>query len=163
MRSVPLDDAARCSRRSSTHLTVTPVSIAASPTSAMYGYMLDLMPKLPPMSAGTMKRIRFSGRPSTRAVSGCMMNGPMKFDQTVSTSSIGSQRATMPYVSIGVEPYFGKRKRSRITTSASRNARSGSPYTRRRWFARFVPTASWRIGASGSSARSASTTAGSGS
>ncbi len=35
------------------------------------------------MSAGTMKRSLFSGTPSTRAVSGCMMNGPMKFDQSV--------------------------------------------------------------------------------
>ena len=45
--------------------------------------MLDLMPKLPPMSGGTMKRSLFSATPSTRAVSGCMMNGPMKFDHTV--------------------------------------------------------------------------------
>ena len=88
--------------------------------------MLDLIPNEPPMSGGTMKRSLFSASPSTRAVSGCMMNGPMKLDQTVQTPS-SSQRAMMPYVSMGVEPYFGKRKRSRSTTSASRNARSGSP------------------------------------
>ncbi len=62
----------------------------------MYGYMLDLMPKLPPISGGTMKRSLFSGTPRTRAVSGCMMNGPMKFDQSVYAPSIGSQRATTP-------------------------------------------------------------------
>ncbi len=49
----------------------------------MYGYMADLIPKLPPMSVDTMKRSRFSGTPSTRATSPCMMKGPMKFDQTV--------------------------------------------------------------------------------
>ena len=38
------------------------------------------------MSVGTMKRSLFSARPSTRAVSGCMMNGPMKFDQSVYAS-----------------------------------------------------------------------------
>src|SRR5262245_5588069 len=106
-RSVPLDEARRCSRRSSIHLTGTPVTLDARATSAMYGYMLDLMPKLPPMSAGTMNRSLFSGTPSTRAVSGCMMNGPMKFDQSVYASSSGSQRAMTPYVSMGVEPYFG--------------------------------------------------------
>jgi hypothetical protein len=58
--------------------------------------MLDLIPNEPPMSAGTMNRSRFSGRPSTRAVSGCMMNGPMKFDHTVHTPSGTSQRAMMP-------------------------------------------------------------------
>jgi len=79
------------------------------------------------MSGGTMKRSLFSARPSTRAVKGCMMNGPMKFDHTVHTPSSGSQRAMTPYVSIGVEPYFGKLNRSRITTSASRKAPSGSP------------------------------------
>ena len=80
---MPLDEASRCSRRSSIHFTGTPVTRAARAISAMYGYMLDLMPKLPPMSAGTMKRSLFSGTPSTRAVSGCMMNGPMKFDHIV--------------------------------------------------------------------------------
>ena len=79
------------------------------------------------MSAGTMKRSLFSGRPRTRAVSGCMMKGPMKFDHTVHTPSGRSHRAMTPYVSIGVDPYFGKMKRSLTTTSASRNARSGSP------------------------------------
>ena len=49
----------------------------------------DLIPKLPPMSVGTMKRSRFSGSCSTRATSGCMMNGPMKLDQIVSTPSSG--------------------------------------------------------------------------
>ena len=81
--SVPLDEARRCSCRSSIHFTGTPVRRAASAISAMYGYMLDLMPKLPPMSGGTMKRSLFSGTPRTRAVRGCMMNGPMKFDQSV--------------------------------------------------------------------------------
>ena len=42
-----------------------------------------------------MKRSRFSGTWSTRATSGCMMNGPMKFDHTVRVCSKGSQRATM--------------------------------------------------------------------
>ena len=41
------------------------------------------MPKLPPMSGGTMRRSLFSATPSTRAVIGCMMNGPMKFAQSV--------------------------------------------------------------------------------
>ena len=54
------------------------------------------MPNEPPMSVGTMKRSLFSARPRTRAVSGCMMNGPMKFDHTVHTPSIGSQRAMTP-------------------------------------------------------------------
>ncbi len=58
--------------------------------------MLLLMPKEPPMSAGTMNRSRFSGSCSTRATSGCMMKGPMKFDQIVSTPSTGSQRAITP-------------------------------------------------------------------
>ena len=51
----------------------------------------------------------------------------MKFDHTVHTPSGRSHRAMTPYVSIGVDPYFGKMKRSLTTTSASRNARSGSP------------------------------------
>ena len=58
--------------------------------------MLDLMPKEPPMSGGTMKRSLFSGTPSTRLTSGCMMNGPMKLDQIVSTPSRPSQRAITP-------------------------------------------------------------------
>src|SRR5260370_1099173 len=74
-RSVPLEEASRCSRRSSIHLTGTPVSRAARAINAMYGYMLDLMPKLPPMSGGTMKRSLFSATPSTRAVRGGMMGG----------------------------------------------------------------------------------------
>jgi len=55
------------------------------------------------------------------------MNGPMKLDHTVHTPSNASHVAMTPYVSIGVEPYFGNRKRSSRTTSASRKARSGSP------------------------------------
>ncbi len=62
----------------------------------MYGYKADLIPKLPPMSADTMKRSRFSGIPSTRATSPCMTKGPMKFDQTVQASSASSQRAITP-------------------------------------------------------------------
>jgi hypothetical protein len=58
--------------------------------------MLVLIPNEPPMSGGTMKRSLFSGKPSARAVSGCMMNGPMKLDHTVSTPSSGSQRAMIP-------------------------------------------------------------------
>ena len=80
---MPLDEASRCSRRSSIHLTGTWASRAATAISVMYGYRLDLIPKLPPMSPGTMKRSLFSGTPSTRAVRGCMMNGPMKFAQIV--------------------------------------------------------------------------------
>src|SRR3989454_7417167 len=55
------------------------------------------------MSGGTMKRSWFSGSPSARAVSGCMMNGPMKLDHTVHTPSNASHVAMTPYVSIGVE------------------------------------------------------------
>lgn len=40
-----------------------------------------MIPKLPPMSAGTCNRIRETGTPSAPAITGTIVNGPWKLAQ----------------------------------------------------------------------------------
>jgi hypothetical protein len=58
--------------------------------------MPALMPKLPPMSAGTCSRSRDAGTPSAPASTGTMLNGPWKFTQasTAGPSAVSAQFAT---------------------------------------------------------------------
>ncbi len=60
--------------------------------------MPDLMPKLPPMSAGTCRRKRLVGRPSAPAATGTIVNGPWKFAHasTAGPSASSLHRATTP-------------------------------------------------------------------
>ena len=54
------------------------------------------MPKLPPMSAGTMSRSDEVGMPRQPATTGAIENGPWKFDQAVTSgpSARSCQSAT---------------------------------------------------------------------
>ena len=58
--------------------------------------MPALMPKLPPMSAGTCSRSRAAGTPSEPASTGIMLNGPWKLAQasTAGPSAVSVQFAT---------------------------------------------------------------------
>ena len=55
--------------------------------------MLLLMPKLPPMSEGTIKRSLFSSTSRALAATACMLNGPMKFEWTVNIPVMASKSA----------------------------------------------------------------------
>src|SRR2546430_16775208 len=56
------------------------------------------------MSGGTMKRSLFPGSPSTRAVSGCMMNGPMNKLRFIVPPDIGGsfgiKTSIYPYMAL---------------------------------------------------------------
>ena len=56
----------------------------------MYGNSDDLIPKLPPMSFGTITRSRSSGSFSERASTGSSVIGPMKFAHIVRRPEAGS-------------------------------------------------------------------------
>ena len=56
----------------------------------MYGKSDDLIPKLPPMSFGTITRSRSSGISSDRASTGSSDIGPMKFAHIVKRPEAGS-------------------------------------------------------------------------
>ena len=60
--------------------------------------MPDLMPKLPPMSAGTCSRNRETGTPRDPAATGTIVNGPWKFAQHSTAGPSDSSRhcATTP-------------------------------------------------------------------
>ena len=56
----------------------------------MYGKSDDLIPKLPPMSFGTITRSLSSGIRSERASTGSSVIGPMKFAHIVRSPDAGS-------------------------------------------------------------------------
>ena len=56
----------------------------------MYGKSDDLIPKLPPMSFGTMTRSFSSGIRNDRASTGSSVIGPMKFAHMVRSPEAGS-------------------------------------------------------------------------
>ena len=91
----------------------------------MYGKRDDLIPKLPPMSRGTITRRSASCIRSAFASTGKSVIGPMKFAHIVSRPEAGSWSATIPYVSIGVELYRSQRSVSVTTRSARRRRRPG--------------------------------------
>ena len=68
--------AARCSSRSSIHLTGLPAIRAAMQSTTMYGNNASFAPKLPPEFAGLRCRRRLPAMRSARAITGCSENGP---------------------------------------------------------------------------------------
>ena len=58
----------------------------------MYGYTADLIPKLPPMSAGTTRRSDDVGIPRAPATTGAIENGPWKLAWAVISGPSGPSR-----------------------------------------------------------------------
>ena len=128
--------------------------------------MGTLLPKPPPMS-GEITRILCSGIPAAVAYSRRCACGAWLVDHIVSLPETGSKSATAPQVSSGAGWTRGYSRCSVTVTSARRNTssvRAASPVSQSKMWLPAWPSRSSRIsGASASSARRASITAGSGS
>ena len=74
--------ASRCSSRSSIHLTGRAAFRAASAIATMSGKIACLTPKLPPESGTERSLSRGPGTLSARAMTGCSVIGPWKWDST---------------------------------------------------------------------------------
>ena len=125
----PWYEATKFSSRSSAHLTVCPVSIAATATSTVSGAATPLLPNAPPTS-GTITWMDSSGRPSTVASPASWRCVSCAETQTVSMSSAWSYDAIAPRGSIGTGARRGKAWLARATCAADRKAVSTSPLTR---------------------------------
>ena len=82
MRLVAEVAASRCSSRSSIHLTGRAAFRAASAIATIYGKTACLMPKLPPESGVERRRSLGPGTLSARAMTGCSVSGPWKWEST---------------------------------------------------------------------------------
>src|SRR5229473_767960 len=89
-RSLEADEAVRCSARSSIHLTGTPVLRLTAARRTMYEKTACLIPKLPPLLGGVMRRSRWPGTRNALAMSGWTTNGPWKFDHIVCAHRAGA-------------------------------------------------------------------------
>jgi len=124
---VAIDEARRCSTRSSVHRTGTPKRREASAISTTAVNTPAFTPKEPPESGGDTSRSRAGGTPSAAAATPWSVNGPWKFDQAVTDPVVASQAQMTPAPSTGVHDDRGWRNRRRTTRSAPASAAAKSP------------------------------------
>src|SRR5206468_10695214 len=110
-RSVAIDEARRCSTRSSVHRTGTPKRRAATAISTTEVNTDALTPNEPPESGGDTSRSRDGATPSAAAATPWSVNGPWKFDQAVTDPVAASQAPITPAPSTGVHDERGWRNR----------------------------------------------------
>src|SRR5439155_15349909 len=102
-RSLEAEAAVRCSARSSIHLMGTPALRLTAARRTMYDRTACLMPKLPPLLGGVIRRCRCPGTRNELDMSGWTTKGHWKFYHTVYRCGDRSNCAITPNVSIGVD------------------------------------------------------------
>jgi len=126
-RSVAIEEARRCSTRSSVHRTGTPKRREAIAINTTDVNTAAFTPNEPPESGGDTSRSLAGGNRSAAAATPWSVNGPWKFDQAVTDPAAASQAQITPAPSTGVHEERGWRNRRRTTTSAPARAAAASP------------------------------------
>src|SRR5260370_38825238 len=92
-RWLEAEEAVRCSARSSIHLTGTPVLRLTAARRTMYEKTACLIPKLPPLPCGVMRRSQWPGPRNALAMSGWTTNGPWTVDHIAERAGARSHYA----------------------------------------------------------------------